>query len=130
MSIKYIKLLNGETIICKVNSDTSYCYEVLVPMMTSIQTDSEGTVVIAFMKWLPFSPMEEPVILLKSSVIAVANVNENVQVHYENVLLTLHKSKEDTSEDMEQMPDVTDEEKAFDDILSKKGMTITSKLKN
>lgn len=135
MAVKHIKLFNGESIVADVVNEDELTYSCIMPMMTSISNTPEGNVYIAFLRWLPFVDMEEVIKVKKSVTIIGVDVNKTIEGLFRSAVEKI-KNREDDEEDevFEEEPEVIQsqsaEELAFDAALAKKGMVITSKLKN
>lgn len=133
MAVKHIKLINGESVVTDVKSENEYSLECLTPMMTAINQSPTGDVLIAFVRWLPFSDIDVPVSIKKSSILIMVDVTPGINEHFKNVLIQLHAQGDDETVDVQDESNVIEkskEEVAFDNILQQKGMSITSKLKN
>lgn len=150
MNIKYIKLQNGEALISEIMDDNEYNIKVRLPLLTALTSNSEGNVIISFLRWLPFTDVDSDVSIKKGTIITIAPISEAMEKHYAKVAESIRGNVVlDDLEDIDEYdfsgqfgaePTTTDtvtvkveqteEELAFDKALAERGISIKSVLKN
>jgi hypothetical protein len=83
--VYFLKMNNGEDLLCIVHDDSQECLYVTQPYRIELMPGPDMTITTSIIRWLPFSSlMGEKIRLDKRHVMAYILVDEEVSIKYAN----------------------------------------------
>jgi len=89
-----IKLTNGETIIAEIVHQDETITSVLEPLLLDIGESESGRPMMVAMTWIPLTKSINMVNLSTSHVIAIADVDEDINAYYIRSLAMLKENRQ------------------------------------
>jgi hypothetical protein len=89
-----IKLTNGETIIAEIVHQDETTTSVLEPLLLDIGESESGRPMMVAMTWIPLTKSINMVNLSTSHVIAIADVDEDINAYYIRSLAVLKENRQ------------------------------------
>jgi len=89
-----IKLTNGETIIAEIVHQDETITSVLEPLLLDIGESESGRPMMVAMTWIPLTKSINMVNLSTSHVIAIADVDEDINAYYIRSLAVLKENRQ------------------------------------
>ena len=89
-----IKLTNGETIIAEIVHQDETTTSVLEPLLLDIGESESGRPMMVAMTWIPLTKSINMVNLSTSHVIAIADVDEDINAYYIRSLAMLKENRQ------------------------------------
>lgn len=104
-----IKLTSGETIVAEIVHEDENTTSVLEPLALEIGESESGKPMMVAMTWIPLTKKVNMVNLKTSHVVAVADVDEEIDAYYEKSLAILKG-------DVDKIREILKKETGIDDI--------------
>ena len=98
LSIRFIKLTNGEDIICSIVQEMEtddYIYVGYPMKLDEFFDEIEGTVEYLFIPWIPFAAEETAIPVAKTALVTCTEVTELMEMTYLNKLVELDDLEEE-----------------------------------
>ena len=108
-----IKLTNGETIIAEIVHQDETTTSVLEPLLLDIGESESGRPMMVAMTWIPLTKSINMVNLSTSHVVAIADVDEDINAYYIRSLAVLKENRQ-----LDDQDEVLDEYMAMDEVNS------------
>lgn len=120
-SYKVLKLINGEMIICEINSDTDQSYEIENPLQMDVRPKitQKGriTETLLLSPWLQNYSEEKYFNIDKSHCLTVSTASVGLSRYYEYVITRMDDDYDHEENEMDWGPDEPDEEDIYDELL-------------
>jgi hypothetical protein len=108
-----IKLTNGETIIAEIVHQDETTTSVLEPLLLDIGESESGRPMMVAMTWIPLTKSINMVNLSTSHVVAIADVDEDINAYYIRSLAVLKENRQ-----LDDQDEVLDEYMDMDEVNS------------
>jgi len=108
-----IKLTNGETIIAEIVHQDEMTTSVLEPLLLDIGESESGRPMMVAMTWIPLTKSINMVNLSTSHVVAIADVDEDINAYYIRSLAVLKENRQ-----LDDQDEVLDEYMDMDEVNS------------